>query len=289
MTTKIDTPPKYDGPKDARELPGAGTYPNYFAHKTRSGHTLIFDDSEGAESVTIQHRGGSMIQMDPKGLVHIRSQNGRYDITFGENRMKITGAQDITVDGAASLKVTKDYNVTVTGKINFSSKNDINFNAKNFNINAENKIDFQGKSMTGKIKGNISLTAQGAMALFSDYGFSAGSTNDSAAFVAGKAMAIGANGGEMALKSTGKMSILTKSNELALQSGSKMSIKSDSAIAMKAAGGKMSMSGSQVAIDSDGEVKIQSGASEAPGTATDAKTIVVSQPPEDNLGGVADT
>jgi hypothetical protein len=57
--TLSDTPPKWDETQDARKLPGAGKYPNYWAHKTRSGHVFMMDDSKGAESITIQHRGGS--------------------------------------------------------------------------------------------------------------------------------------------------------------------------------------------------------------------------------------
>jgi hypothetical protein len=52
---------------------------------------------------------------------------------FGENRMKITGAYDITVDGAASLKVAKDYNVTVQGDINMTATKNFNLTAQNFN------------------------------------------------------------------------------------------------------------------------------------------------------------
>ena len=68
-TDKKNTPPKWSGPKDARELPGAGKYPNYYAHKTRSGHVLLMDDSNGAEHVTLQHRSGSMVQFHPDGKV----------------------------------------------------------------------------------------------------------------------------------------------------------------------------------------------------------------------------
>ena len=104
---KLETPPKWDETEDARKLPGAGKYPNYWAHKTRSGHVLMLDDSKGAESVTIQHRGGSMIQIMPDGKVHVRAQNGQHTVVFGENRMYVTGAQDITMMVLPLLYVRK--------------------------------------------------------------------------------------------------------------------------------------------------------------------------------------
>jgi hypothetical protein len=256
--SKIDTPSQWDGPEDARKLPGAGKYPNYWAHKTRSGHVFMLDDSKGAESVTLQHRGGSMIQMLPDGKVHIRSQNGRYDITFGENRMYVSGAQDITVDGAASLTCKKDYNVTAK-KVNITTEEDLNFVCRNFNVCASEKIHMQGNDMAVKTKSSIGLLAGGAMGLCSQGGFTAGSAGDSAIFLGQKDVGVGANEGKLMLKSAAKMSL-----------------KSRSALSIRADDGKLSMSGSgEVAIDSDATIEIQNGQTEPP---DDAKTIVVSKP-----------
>ena len=38
------TPPEWEGPKDARD--DALEYPNYWARKTRSGHTISYDDTK---------------------------------------------------------------------------------------------------------------------------------------------------------------------------------------------------------------------------------------------------
>jgi hypothetical protein len=257
--SKVDTPSQWDGPQDARKLPGAGKYPNYWAHKTRSGHVLMLDDSKGAESVTLQHRGGSMIQMLPDGKVHIRSQNGRYDVTFGENRMYVSGAQDITVDGAASLTCKKDYNVTAK-KVNITTEEDLNFVCRNFNVCASEKIHMQGNDMSVKTKSSIGLLAGGAMGLCSQGGFTAGSAGDSAIFLGQKDVGVGSNEGKLMLKSAAKMSL-----------------KSRSALSIRADDGKLSMSATGiVAIDSDVDgPKLQKGLSEPP---DDAKTIVVSKP-----------
>lgn len=255
---KLSTPPKWNEVEDARKLPGAGKYPNYWAHKTRSGHVIMLDDSKGAESVTIQHRGGSMLQIMPDGKVHLRAQNGQHTVVFGENRMYVTGAYDISVDGAASLTCKKDYNITAKN-LNLTTEEDFNIVARNFNVNASKKIDIQGESMTAKMKKSIGMLAQGAMGMFSKGGFSAGSTGDSAIFLGQKDAGFAANEGRLMMKSGSKMSFLSKS-----------------AMSMRADGGKMSVSASDnVAIDADSEIKIQSGDSEPP---DDAKTIVVAKP-----------
>ena len=110
-----ETPKKWDGPKDTRKEEGAHEYPNYSSWKTRSGHTIGLDDTPGKETLTIQHRGGSAVQMLEDGSVHIVANKGLYTIVMGEDRMTITGAQDITVKGDASLRVYGDLNQTVHG------------------------------------------------------------------------------------------------------------------------------------------------------------------------------
>ena len=89
------TPEKFKVAKDNRSQQGAGKYPYYFSWKTRSGHNISMDDTQGQETVTIQHRTGTAIQMMKDGALHITAHNSRYDITFGENRMTISGAQEI--------------------------------------------------------------------------------------------------------------------------------------------------------------------------------------------------
>ena len=255
----INTPKEWDEVQDARKLPGAGKYPNYWAHKTRSGHVFMMDDSKGAESITLQHRGGSMLQIMPDGKVHIRAQNGQHTVVFGENRMYVTGAHDITVDGAASLVCKKDYNVTAKN-FNFTAENNFNIvTGKGFHVCAANGAAITGESLTVKVKKNLGMLAGGAMAVFSEGGFSTGSSGDSAIFVGQKDVAMGANEGRLMLKSAAKMSLLSKSA---------MSIRADD--------GKMSMSGSGiVAIDSDEDVKVQRGLSEPP---EDGKVVVVAKP-----------
>jgi hypothetical protein len=130
---KKKTEQTWTGPKDARSEKGAAKYPNQHVLKTRSGHSIIYDDSKDNESMTIQHRGGSCIMFMPDGAVHMTTHNGRYDIVFGEDRMTVTGAHDITVKGDGSLRVYGDYRKTVHGNVEVSATGSITYRGNNIN------------------------------------------------------------------------------------------------------------------------------------------------------------
>lgn len=218
-TDKRRTPESWDGPIDARTLEGAGKYPNYYSHKTRSGHVIMMDDSAGAEHVTIQHRGGTMIQIGPTGTLNITAHNGQYNIVFGENRMLITGAHDITVQGDASLRVDGDYDVNVNGNISFNSQGDLNFSGKNVNTIARGNIDIQGKNRTEKIEGSITQQAQGAQSIIAETG-----------------MTLGAMTGGVAMMAGTMMSLVTKAGALMLRAGAAIGIKATGVVGVEATG-----------------------------------------------------
>jgi hypothetical protein len=154
----------WDGFKDIRGEKDAGDYPNYWSHKTRSGHSFIMDDSDGKESVTLQHRSGAAIQMLPNGAMNMTTHNGQYNVVFGENRVTISGAQDITVKGDASMRVYGDYNITVHGNMNTTVTGDYNITAKNRNQLIRGNMDTIAKNKTEKLSGNKTTTVHGSRA-----------------------------------------------------------------------------------------------------------------------------
>lgn len=225
MTESTDpaktTPNKWSSPKDARDEKEAGQYPNYWTHKTRSGHVFTLDDSKDGEHITLQHRGGSMIQFRPDGAVQFVSHNGQYNFVFGENRVKITGAYDVTVEGGGSLKVDGNYNVTVKGDVNMTTDKAFNVTAKSANYTIADNMDIQAKNVTQKIEGNMATQVNGNYALSADGPIGIKSTGDSLGLKASKQMG------------------LVSGTELAMESGSKASIK-----------------GTTLALNSDGEVGV---------------------------------
>lgn len=224
------TPPVWSGPKDAREHKDAGKYPNYQEFKTRSGHVMIYDDSNGAESITLQHRTGSMVQFMPDGAVQIVTHNGQYNLIFGENRVLVTGAQDITVQGTGSLKVEGDYNLNVKGNMNASVDGDFNLTAKNFNQTIAEDIDVIATNQTTKLSGNMLQTAQGNMMIGSDGDATFASMSGTISIGASKDVGIRSAGAGVHLQSSDDTNIKSES-KLNIQSAGKMSLKSAGTVA----------------------------------------------------------
>lgn len=158
-----ETPEKFSKPAGPGGE-GSGKYPNYWSYKSRSGHSLVFDDSKGEETVSLQHRSGSAVQMMPDGALHITAHNSKYSVTFGEDRVIISGAHDIVVKGDASMRVYGDYNVTCHKDYNLTVNGNFNMVAKNHNRHVRGNIDTKAKSENKKLEGSSTMTAQGAIA-----------------------------------------------------------------------------------------------------------------------------
>jgi len=159
------TPRQFNVDQDARGMESGGQYPNYWSHKTRSGHNFIMDDSEGNETVTIQHRSGTAIQMRPDGGMLLTTHNGKYEVVLGEERVTISGASDITVKGDTSLRCYGDYNVTVHKDYNLTVLGNMNVTSKNLNRHIRGTMDTEAKTENKRVEGPITIGTQGSYAL----------------------------------------------------------------------------------------------------------------------------
>lgn len=247
---KDTTPPKWTGPEDARTKKGAGKYPYYYTQRTRSGHVFTLDDSEENESITLQHRGGSMVQFMPDGAVQFVSQNGQYTFVFGENRVKITGAYDITVEGSGSLRVAKDYDVTVMGNHNMTVNGDFNMTAKNFNAEVRGDMDINAKSFTAKMEGSTEITSHGIVSIGGDGGVAMTST--------GASVGIGAKT---------DVSIKAKGGKMMLETGSTLDVKAVGLAALSTSG-NFTIKGGLIALDGSPNIRMNEGISKDAKTAT---------------------
>ena len=205
-----ETPEDWSRNEDARKGQQAGEYPNQMVYKSRSGHNLIFDDSQGSESVTLQHRSGSVVQMMPDGAVHITAHNSMYTVVFGENRMTVSGAQDITVKGDASLRVYGDLNTTVHKNYNLTVLGDLNVTAKNHNRHIRGNIDTQAKNETKKLEGSSAKIARGGIAHVAT-----GSISNISA--EGKSYMGGAKGAHIAVTKEGDMTFKNEKGDTYMQ------------------------------------------------------------------------
>lgn len=269
---KKKSTPKFDGQKDARKEKNALTYPNYWQQRTRSGSTITMDDSNGQESITIQHRSGSMWQFHPDGSVNLTAHNGQYTMVFGENRVMVTGAQEIVVKGAASMLVEGDFDQTIRGDTNFTCDGDFNVNAKNMNMNVRGNIDTLAKNMTTKVEGSISTTAQGSMNMGSDGDMSVASMEGSLAL--GASTDVGIRGfGSVYVESEGGTHLKSGAGTH-IQSDGDTHIKSGGATNLKS-GGKTSIQASAFASDAD-PTHFNSGQSAAASEADSAEKVAFS-------------
>jgi type VI secretion system secreted protein VgrG len=115
------------------------------AIKTRSGHTFVFDDTEGQESITIEDKKGNKIFMDTaSGDVSINAPNS---ITLNSANITIAASNNLEITAAnkADLKAMK---VTAEADTNFTVKGGA-------------KIDLKAP-MIG-IKGDASAKLEGAI------------------------------------------------------------------------------------------------------------------------------
>ncbi len=75
------------------------------AIKTRSGHTLLFDDSEGSEEVLIHHKEGSDIKLSSSGI-ELKHKSGT-SILITDSGVRIENAKSIELGKGASEALIK--------------------------------------------------------------------------------------------------------------------------------------------------------------------------------------
>lgn len=204
---------KWDLPKDVRKK--GQKYPNYNLVRTVSGHVVQYDDTKGAESVTIQHRSGSLYQLQADGSVVFRSEKNNYQAVFGDKKIMVTGLYDITVNGGASMKVEGDYDMTVNGSMKTAVKGnwDIIVNGNHNTLVKGNKDSAIDGSETVKVKGNYEHTSEGKTYVGSHTGLKVESTGDMVNIVAAT---------KLSTKSTGVTEIVAEGQ--LNQQGSKVSV-----------------------------------------------------------------
>lgn len=152
----------YTGLPDARSDKKTQNLLNTHVYRSKSGHVLEMNDNEDGEHVTLQHRSGSMIQMQSDGSVRFVSHNGKMGFEInGEGYMKVTGAYNVMIDGAAAFKISGNMDWTVDGDVTQVVSGSHTMISKSMNVIAAENFDIAAKSMTGNIEDNMSLSAEG--------------------------------------------------------------------------------------------------------------------------------
>jgi hypothetical protein len=136
-----------------------------------NGTTIVSHTKNGEDAFSIIHASGSRIDMHPDGAVVMTSQNGQYNVVFGENRMLVTGAQDIVVQGGGSLRVDGDYNMAVKGNMMTTvDGSSTMMAAKGMNFVTPEGFSVAANETTMRSKGKTAITADSSLALTGDEG-----------------------------------------------------------------------------------------------------------------------
>ena len=88
-------------------------YPYNKATRTESGHVIEVDDTRDNERLSVEHRTGTIYEIDKDGNEIHRVVNDRYTV--------ICKNDDLYVAGNVNIKVLGDANIHANGKVNISS------------------------------------------------------------------------------------------------------------------------------------------------------------------------
>ena len=143
---------------------------NTKAFRTRSGHTVVFSDKEGKESITIHDKENkNSIELDTsKEKLTIYSKG---DIAIQGKNIELSAKADIKLlaDGgitekakkAISLEATKDVNLKATGKITQKATQDLS--AEGLNVKIKGTIAAKISGAQAELAGSAMTTVKGAL------------------------------------------------------------------------------------------------------------------------------
>lgn len=86
-------------------------YPNNKVFQSTSGHTIELDDTTDGERIRVYHKSGSFVEFHPNGDV-VQSNKNKWQITTGNDSVRVVGDVKIFVDGSADIDVGGDTTIT---------------------------------------------------------------------------------------------------------------------------------------------------------------------------------
>lgn len=135
-------------------------YPYNHVRATESGHIQEFDDTPGAERLSLQHRAGTYTEIQPDGAV-VRVVKANEYIHIEKDAVEhVSGKKDIVVDGKATIKVN-DLVMEVDGG---DYRISINSGSANLTIGGDLNINVAG-NVNRTVSGNVNDVVSGSYAL----------------------------------------------------------------------------------------------------------------------------
>jgi hypothetical protein len=79
-------------------------YPFNHVMETESGHVIEMDDTEGNERITVYHKTGTYVEIDPKGNMRLDCLKDFTQVIRGDMHTYVVGDQSLTVGGTSDWK-----------------------------------------------------------------------------------------------------------------------------------------------------------------------------------------
>jgi len=138
-----------DGKNNVREI------------KSRSGHVLDFDDSDGKEKVEIETSAGHKITLDDTSgseKITIEDKSGSNSITMdsAKGEVSIAGQKKISLSApTVELSADSEVKIAAKGKVNMEGKGQVN-------VSSKGQLNVESNGIMG-IKASGPLTVKGAI------------------------------------------------------------------------------------------------------------------------------
>lgn len=146
---------------------GAGTDNSVKSIRTRSGHTLEFNDDEGGNwGITIKDGNGCILHLDTKGKnIEITAPE---TLSLTAKNVSINAEENVQIAAKQNIDVTAeaDINIAAKGNLMQQTDGDLSVSAKG-SINAEAKTDVSLSGQNTTVDGKTKVTVSGAETLVS--------------------------------------------------------------------------------------------------------------------------
>jgi hypothetical protein len=127
-------------------------YPLNRVIRSRKGHKIELDDTDGSERVHIYHASGTSIEMAPDGRLTIRNPGDSFEL--------VGGVKNIAIKGDANIEVSGNLNARIKGAANIVSDSNISVESKGL-LRLMGQVGVQissGSSITMQAPAGVNVT-----------------------------------------------------------------------------------------------------------------------------------
>ena len=145
----------------------APRYPYNNAMETESGHSMEFDDTPGAERIELDHRSGTMFEIQPNGTKVEEIVKDNYSVVMGDDYVYVMGKAIVSVDKDCTIKIAGNLKIDVGGDIDIKSAGEIKMTSKNdFKVTSSEDVKIDSSKTTSiGAKSSTRVSSGGTMAI----------------------------------------------------------------------------------------------------------------------------